>query len=183
MLVSFFCFLLIIVVAEIAAGVWAYSNRDGLEKYVESSVRSTVQDEYGVVDTRTQTFDAIQKGLHCCGVTGPRDWAGSKFNKAGRSSLNLGVTSELQVYSIPTSCCREGTDEEICKVAVSTGIGAQISNVIYTEGCVTKLLDTLKSHMSIVVGVGIGIGVIECLGLIFSLILCCGIRNMDRYKA
>jgi CD81 antigen len=37
--------------------------------------------------------------------------------------------------------------------------------------------------MSIVVGVGIGIGVIECLGLIFSLILCCGIRNMDRYKA
>jgi CD81 antigen len=62
-LLQFFCFLLIIVVAEIAAGVWAYSNRYGLEKYVESSVRSTVQDEYGVVDTRTQTFDAIQKGV------------------------------------------------------------------------------------------------------------------------
>jgi CD81 antigen len=60
---QFFCFLLIIVVAEIAAGVWAYSNKDGLEKYVESSVRLTVQDEYGVVDTRTQTFDAIQKGV------------------------------------------------------------------------------------------------------------------------
>jgi hypothetical protein len=62
-MLQFFCFLLIIVVAEIAAGVWAYSNRYGLEKYVESSVRSTVQDEYGVVDTRTQTFDAIQKGV------------------------------------------------------------------------------------------------------------------------
>jgi hypothetical protein len=62
-MLQFFCFLLIIVVAEIAAGVWAYSNRDGLEKYVESSVRSTVQDEYGTVDTRTQTFDAIQKGV------------------------------------------------------------------------------------------------------------------------
>lgn len=183
MLVSFFCFLLIIVVAEIAAGVWAYSNRDGLEKYVESTVRLTVQDEYGVVDTRTQTFDAIQKELHCCGVTGPRDWAGSKFNTEGKSTLDVSVSSILQKYSIPTSCCREGTDEELCKIAVKTSIGAQITNIIYSEGCVTKLLDTLKSHMSIVVGVGIGIGVIECLGLIFSLILCCGIRNMDRYKA
>lgn len=51
------------------------------------------------------------------------------------------------------------------------------------QGCVSKLVDTLKNHMSIVIGVGIGIGIIECLGLIFSLILCCGIRNMDRYKA
>jgi hypothetical protein len=51
------------------------------------------------------------------------------------------------------------------------------------QGCVNKLIDALKNHMSIVVGVGIGIGIIECLGLLFSLILCCGIRNMDRYKA
>jgi len=58
---QFFCFLLIIVVAEIAAVVWAYSNSDRLEGYVETSVRSTVQDEYGVVDTRTKTFDTIQK--------------------------------------------------------------------------------------------------------------------------
>jgi hypothetical protein len=62
-MLQFFCFLLIIVVAEIAAVVWAYSNSDKLEGYVESSVRSTVQEEYGVVDTRTKTFDAIQKGV------------------------------------------------------------------------------------------------------------------------
>jgi CD81 antigen len=76
-MLQFFCFLLIIVVAEIAAGVWAYSNSDKLEKYVQDTVRSTVQEEYGIVDTRTKTFDAIQKGVceslrvavqyHCCG--------------------------------------------------------------------------------------------------------------------
>jgi hypothetical protein len=60
---QFFCFLLIIVVAEIAAGVWAYSNSDKLEVYVKDAVRSTVQHEYGVVDTRTKTFDAIQEGV------------------------------------------------------------------------------------------------------------------------
>jgi CD81 antigen len=50
-------------VAEIAAGVWAYSNSDKLEEYVRSNVRSTVQEEYGIVDSRTKTFDAIQKGV------------------------------------------------------------------------------------------------------------------------
>lgn len=183
LLVSFFCFLLIIIVAEIAAGVWAYSNSDKLEEIVQNSVRSTVQEEYGLVESRTKTFDAIQKGLQCCGVTGPRDWIGSQYNKAGKSSVDLSVTSVLQIYRIPTSCCRDETDETICRAAVETGVGAQISNAIYSEGCVSKLVDTLKNHMSIVLGVGIGIGIVECLGLLFSLILCCGIRNLDRYKA
>jgi hypothetical protein len=51
------------------------------------------------------------------------------------------------------------------------------------QGCIDKLIYLLKSHLSIVVGVGIALAIIECLGLVFSLILCCGIRNMDRYKA
>jgi hypothetical protein len=71
--------------------------------------------------------------LHCCGATGPRDWSGSKYNKAGRTALDLAVTAVAEVYSIPASCCRDGTSDEICKVAVKTGIGAQISNVIYSE--------------------------------------------------
>ena len=62
-MLQFYYFLLIIVLAEILAVALAYSNRDKLEGYVESSVRSTVQEEYGMVDTRTKTFDAIQKGV------------------------------------------------------------------------------------------------------------------------
>ena len=60
-MLQFFCFLLIIVVAEIAAVTLAYSNRDKLEDILQHSVRSTVQEEYGVVETRTKTFDAIQR--------------------------------------------------------------------------------------------------------------------------
>ena len=66
-------------------------------------------------------------------MTGPRDWAGSRYNKAGKGTLDLSVTSVLQIYRIPTSCCRDGIDETICKGAVETGIGAQISEAIYTE--------------------------------------------------
>jgi hypothetical protein len=68
--------------------------------------------------------------LQCCGVTGPQDWADSKYNKAGK---NLDVTSKLQMYRVPMSCCRAGIDETVCNGAVETGIGAQISNLIYSE--------------------------------------------------
>lgn len=183
MLVSFFCFLLIIVVAEIAAGAWAYNNSDRLQEIVRDTVKSTVQEEYGFVDTRTKTFDEIQRGLQCCGANGPRDWAGSKFNKGDRNILDLTVSSLVQVYKIPASCCREGVSSDLCDSIRNLGVSAHVPGTIYPEGCVDKLIDTLKKHISIVLGVGIGIGVIELMGLIFSLILCCGIRNMDRYKA
>lgn len=46
-----------------SAGAWAYSNSSQLKVLVRESVKATVQDEYGVVNSRTLTFDAIQQGV------------------------------------------------------------------------------------------------------------------------
>lgn len=51
------------------------------------------------------------------------------------------------------------------------------------QGCIDKLIDALNSQKSIVIGVAAGIGILELLGLIFSLVLCCAIGSSDRYKA
>jgi len=66
-------------------------------------------------------------------VTGPLDWAGSKYNKVGKGALDLSVTSALQIYRVPRSCCRYGIDENVCTVAMEIGLGAQITSVIYSE--------------------------------------------------
>jgi len=82
-------------------------------------------------------------------VTGPQDWAASKYNKAGKGTLDFTVSSVLQIYRIPTSCCRDGIDDTICKGAVETGIGAQISNAIYSEVSiciVAQLLRLVLTH-------------------------------------
>jgi hypothetical protein len=50
-------------VAEISAGAWAYSKSDQLEELVRDTVTTTVRQEYGVVQSRTDTFDQIQKGV------------------------------------------------------------------------------------------------------------------------
>lgn len=183
MLVLFFCFLVIILVAEISAGIWAYSNSEQLEELVRENVKITVQQEYGVVHTRTSTFDEIQQGLKCCGANGPSDWAGSRYNKGDKQSVNLAISSVLQLYNVPPSCCSADPESEICKTAIKTGVAAPISGVIYSEGCVDKLLEKLQQYMSTVVWIGVFVAFAEILGLAFSLVLCCAIQQRDRYKA
>lgn len=46
--------------AQISAGVWLYTNNDKLEDLVRFTVKTTVQSEYGSIEGRTETFDAIQ---------------------------------------------------------------------------------------------------------------------------
>lgn len=181
MLVTFFCLLLIIVVGEIAGGTWAWSHSDQLEEMVRESVKKTVQNEYGKIDSRTITFDAIQRGLECCGANGPSDWSGSVYNTGDRKMIDLAVSSVLQVYNIPPSCCREEGIK--CDEGRKIGLAASVSRIVYSEGCVDKVISVLHSYVKVVGGVIIGLAVVQLLGLIFSLILCCAVRAIDRYKA
>lgn len=59
--VQFFCFLLVVLVAEVSTGAWAYHNRDKLDAMIRSSVKNTVQNEFGVIESRTANFDLFQR--------------------------------------------------------------------------------------------------------------------------
>ena len=52
---------MIILVAEIAGGVWAYMNKAELSKMVQENVRDTVRTQYSKDKVKTETFDLIQK--------------------------------------------------------------------------------------------------------------------------
>ncbi|XP_035738180.1 CD9 antigen-like isoform X1 [Vespa mandarinia] len=184
MLVGFFSCLLVVIVAQIAAGVWLYTNSERLEELVKSSVINTVKKEYGSVDVRTQTVDAFQSGLGCCGATGPADWAGSVYANFDSSiPLSLTVSSKSNnAYKVPKSCCKD-KDSVACELARNLKIADIVSPAIYNEGCIDKLVEALKSQSCIVIGVAIAVGILELLGLIFALILCCASGTSDRYKA
>lgn len=49
--------------AQISAAVWMYANNDKLVELVRYTVKTTVQSEYGLIEGRTETFDAIQSGV------------------------------------------------------------------------------------------------------------------------
>ncbi|XP_046402581.1 CD9 antigen-like [Ischnura elegans] len=183
MLVTFFCLLLIIVVGEIAGGVWAWNHSEDLEKMVRDNVKKTVQMEYGEVQSRTIAFDGIQRALHCCGANGPSDWSGSKYNTGEKGAVELIASSLVGAYTIPTSCCNVEEDDVLCQTGRKAGFASVISSVIHNEGCIDKLISILRSYGGVVIGVTIGLGIVQFLGLVFSMVLCCAVRAIDRYKA
>ncbi|CAK9824393.1 CD9 antigen [Anthophora retusa] len=184
MLVAFFSCLLVVIVAQIAAGAWLYTNSDRLEELVKSSVINTVKNKYGEDVAYTEAVDAFQTDLGCCGATGPSDWIGSKYATRDPSiPVGLTVSGDANnVYKVPESCCKD-KDSTACKAARNIKVASIVSPAIYSEGCIHKLMDTLNNQKNIVIGVVAGIGIVELLGLIFSLVLCYGIHSSDRYKA
>lgn len=177
MLFTFFSILLVVLVAEIAAGVWGYINADSLAKVVHHSVRQTVLKEYPENESRRPTFDTIQQGLECCGADNHADWNNQK--------VGFPVVANPVMYDIPASCCRPNIEKQRCtEVTTNVKVGSPVNyDVIFKDGCYLKLMDALKHNSSIFLGVGIAIIVIEVLGLIFSLILAFAINKSGRYKA
>lgn len=183
---TFFVFLMIILVAEIAGGVWAYMNRADLNKLVQESVRDTVRRDYGKDDVTTKTFDMIQKSLKCCGAESYASWANSAYNGVGeKSPLEIGISAMAPTYSLPKSCCVD-PDSDVCEATRKLGsinFVASALGIVYTEGCAPKLESLLHQYFTYVFATGIGIGIIELLGMIFSMLLCCAIRKIEDFKA
>lgn len=83
---------------------------------------------------RTQTVDAFQSDLGCCGATGPADWAGSTYANVDPSiPLSLTVSSKSNnAYKVPKSCCKD-KDSVACELARNLKIADIVSPAIYNE--------------------------------------------------
>ncbi|XP_023023270.2 CD151 antigen isoform X1 [Leptinotarsa decemlineata] len=176
-LVLSFCLLLIIVVAEIAAGVWGYINRDSLESHIRASVKSTVREDYDKDENIRNLFDTIQMKMHCCGAELPTDWSRGK-------EFNMVISGNPNKYNIPESCCKTGLEPQKCtKATQGVEIGADLDkNVIYENGCYTLILNKLKDSVCIIMIVGGVILAVQILGLLLGLILACSMNRSHRYK-
>lgn len=197
---------MIILVAQIAGGVWAYMNRADLNKMVQESVRDTVRREYGKDEVTTKTFDLIQQSLKCCGAESYASWANSAYNGVGdKGVLEIGISAMSPTYMLPKSCCTT-PDSDLCETTRKMGslnFLSAAAGIMYTEvglftltkemsdtnetswrqGCAPKLEALLNQYFTYVFATGIGIGIVELLGMIFSMLLCCAIRKIEDFKA
>ncbi|KAL1434323.1 hypothetical protein MTO96_011951 [Rhipicephalus appendiculatus] len=144
MLMLFSVFLFLILVAEIAAGALGFVYKDKVQNLAQDRFMQTLKDYdregEGKVTPVREAWDFIQHELKCCGVTGPSDWSNTKMGHP------------------PGSCCTDGED---CKKQQST---------YYQKGCYNKVIDDLSQYAVYVGVAGIGIGLIEIIGIIFA---CC----------
>lgn len=178
LLLTFFSLLLMVCVVEWSAAIWAYANADSLENQIHTSIKMTVEQEYGDNTNRTLIFDTIQKKMQCCGADKPTDWAGNK-------QLSYTITSRTDYYKIPESCCRPEVSFSDCQKAtvVLRTRGSVDFNVIYDRGCYDCVISTINENAYIILGILASILFTQLLALVFSLVLAYMSSKANRYKA
>ncbi|CAN7998875.1 unnamed protein product [Ixodes hexagonus] len=178
MLCTFFVFLVIIIAAEVTGGIWAWSNLDTFEKAVKDQVQHMINKDYETSEVITKTIDAMQHDLRCCGVDGPQDWAHAKMNqKAEAGSVLAGIEAGIRstgAYDVPKSCCVE---ESTCEAVRHFGGANGLLHGLHSQGCGTALWNGLYNNLVLVCAIGLAIAVLQILGLIFTIVLCCAVRN------
>jgi len=169
MLIVYSIIVLVIFALEIVAGAYAYAKRGMIQDKLTQGIDTAVKTNYGQAGTAsegmTTAIDWFQENVKCCGSTGPAKWKESKWY----TSMGANKTAD-----VPKSCCKSQTSG--CNVNVDFGLTNSTSK-IFTVGCIEEGKQFAKDNMWLIGGVGIGIAVIEIMGIGFALCLCCAFKK------
>ncbi|XP_073514262.1 CD82 antigen [Phyllobates terribilis] len=160
----YFSFLLLILLAQIAAGVLIYLQRDSLKTEMSGVIHELIVN-YNPSDTvnasAEATWDYIQHNLQCCGWISYQNW-----------TENHHLANKTDEY--PCSCQKNATvSEGFCNSSVAN---------LFQVGCVKQVESWLQDNLGIILGVCVGVGVTELIGLVLSICLCRNIQNEDYTK-
>jgi len=152
MLKTYGSLVLILLIAEIGTAIAIYVLKGNVLTAVDDAMTKT-QAHYGSEKfvSNTHSWDQMQKVFKCCGIHDYKDW---------NTSPKLNSTQ-----SVPDSCCK---DEQL-----NCGKGQQAlsTDVIWTEGCLDKFVNSVESNVGIAAGIGVGIGIIQLLVVIAACII------------
>ncbi|XP_076750280.1 CD63 antigen [Xylocopa sonorina] len=151
MIITFSVLLLLIFALELGAGIAGYMLRGEVHAMVENRLNTTME-KYSTNNSIRKSWDIVQHDLKCCGMTGANDWAHAGFVK------NI----------VPISCCKEVPEGSECD---------SNSIYVYSYGCMESLQSAIEHNVLILGSVGIGIALIQLIGVIFA---CCLARSIRR---
>ncbi|KAG7482821.1 hypothetical protein JOB18_031113 [Solea senegalensis] len=165
----YFTCLLLILLAQIAAGALIYFQKEVLNVEM-SKIVSKVLDNYpGNNSTTEQAWDFIQKNMECCGWDGRQDWSG---NMVIINSSRLLFPCTCQNASLTSGNI---SDSGFCEALTPDW-------PVYDVGCAATVESWLLTNIGVVLGICLAVALIELLGMILSICLCRNIRNEDYTK-
>ncbi|XP_009981308.1 PREDICTED: tetraspanin-8 [Tauraco erythrolophus] len=157
MLLLFFIGLLLILILQITAGILGAVYKSQAEKSLKEALQaavSSLQSSTEQAKVFQEKFQKFERENKCCGLlNGPEDW-GKNFNTGSNK------VCECEVNSRSTDLCR-----------------VYRSRSVYKTPCGDVILEYIKDHLLIVVGIAFGLAVIEIIGLGFSMSLYCQIQR------
>ncbi|KTG38312.1 hypothetical protein cypCar_00024674, partial [Cyprinus carpio] len=142
----------------------------GLLRKEANEIVSQVMVNYpGQNKTTEQAWDYLQKTMQCCGWNGHEDWEANHMIK----------NNSLELY--PCSCHNASlpphnvADSGFCQAASNDW-------PVYNTGCLGNVESWFFTNYGIILGICLGVAVIELLGMILSMGLCKSVHQEDYTK-
>nr|AAH81080.1 MGC82122 protein [Xenopus laevis] len=173
----YFAFLLLLFSAQITIGVLVYTQRNNLSTRLGTIVESVIKN-YGLYANQTdleEGWDFAQEKMQCCGWYVPEDWL--KNHKMQNISINLYPCSCRNVSAFHTNSSVNSSMEFPEAKAGFCISGAKDKWPVYQTGCMNTLQAFLLNNSITIVGVCIGIAMLELFVMTLSMCLC---RNLDQ---
>ncbi|MCJ8737322.1 hypothetical protein PDJAM_G00022570, partial [Pangasius djambal] len=165
----YFTLLLLILIAQVVAAVLIFFQRDVLRTTTSSIVTKIVENYQGQNKTAEQAWDYIQRSMHCCGWTGPEDW---KKNPVIINSSQLLYPCSCRNTSLAEE---DTTDGSFCEARSPFW-------PIYDKGCMVNVESWLFTNYGVILGICLGVAVIELLAMILSMGLCKSVHQEEYTK-
>lgn len=184
----YFAFLLLILVAQVAAGTLFYFNMGQLKQEMGDVVGKLIR-TYNASgqDNLQEAWDYVQAQVKCCGWVDFHNWT---------DNADLMNRTEL---TFPCSCQATGDEDDplsqkkgFCQAPANSTANSTTSSPggrndpelwpVYKEGCMERVQAWLQENLAIILGVCVGVAVIELLGMLLSICLCRHIHSEDYSK-
>lgn len=156
LLLSLFAVALFVLLGtEIGAGVYTHFHKDKVIEAVDKGAVELWKGTAAGTNSTAVLVDEIEKDLDCCGYNNVLDYCNVE-------KIALGVIIGNSVTG--TFECDDGSSKnpaDFCPSITS-----------YAVGCRQKIKELLEKNLNIVIGVAIGVAMVQLLGMIFSILLC-----------
>ncbi|KAF6287693.1 CD37 molecule [Rhinolophus ferrumequinum] len=182
----YFGILLLLFVTQITLGILISTQRIRLVRKVKDIVQETIHNYHANPEETAaeESWDYVQFQLRCCGWNSPQDWLGV-------SSLRSNVS---EGYRLPCSCYNSSATNDSAiffkiprpqssrvppqaRPEHSTDLCVVPANsYTYREGCAQSLQKWLHNNLISIVGICLGVGLLELSFMTLSIFLC---RNLD----
>lgn len=176
----YFTFLLLILIAQVAAGVLFYFNMDKVKQEMGSIVTKLIQNyKDGQEDRLQEGWDYVQAQGKCCGWVSFYNWT-DNAELMNRTNVTFPCSCEDK-RDDDSPLLRKGFCELPAGNRTESGNSPEAWPV-YQEGCMAKVQAWLQDNLGVILGVCVGVAVIEVLGMLLSICLCRHVHSEDYSK-
>lgn len=171
LLATYSAIVVVIIIIQIAAAGVAIAFRGRVTDKLKEGLKNGIKKNYDGNPTSDNAFsrawDFAQVKFECCGVDNSSDFMDSPWSK------------NVSGVNVPDTCCELADRDKffddnvvVLKNKSCPTLPVGTDNKFTAEPCYNKVEDWIKERAGIIIGIALGIVVIEIIAVVFAISLC-----------